>query len=124
MGFWEAIATCFKKYATFKGRATRAEYWWFQLFEFLFEIDIALPSIVTRCENILSFFMTLSLLVIFLPNLAVTVRRLHDINRSGWWTILLFVPFLGGIFLLILMCLPSSPANKYGDVPCRVDNNS
>lgn len=69
VAFDEAISGCFKKFATFKGRARRSEYWWFQLFCFLL-------SIVT-CG--------IGYIVVLIPNIAVTVRRLHDVGRSGWW---------------------------------------
>lgn len=69
VSFGEAISTCFKKYATFKGRARRSEYWWFMLFNFLIT--------VVTCG--------IGSIVLLLPSWAVTVRRLHDNGRSGWW---------------------------------------
>ena len=67
MGFGESIKTCFNKYATFSGRASRSEFWWFQLAFFL------------------SFFTIIGGLILLLPNMSVTVRRLHDVGKSGWW---------------------------------------
>ena len=78
MTFTESIKTCFQKYIDFSGRASRSEYWWFFLFTFLLRVLIGwIPGV--------GFILTL---VLLLPTLAVTVRRLHDINRSGWWLLL------------------------------------
>jgi uncharacterized membrane protein YhaH (DUF805 family) len=74
-GFGDAISTCFSKYATFKGRASRSEFWYFFLFQFLI-------SIVTQFIPVINIVVAVGLL---LPSLAVTVRRLHDTDRSGWW---------------------------------------
>ncbi len=76
MGFLEAVQTClFRKFANFEGRASRAEYWWFFLFAFLL-------SMLGAAFGPLIFVVAA---VLFVPNLAVTVRRLHDTNRTGWW---------------------------------------
>lgn len=82
-GFGEAISTCFSKYATFKGRASRSEFWYFFLFQLLI-------SIVTQFIPVLNIIVALALL---LPTIAVTVRRLHDTDRSGWW--------VGGFYLAL-----------------------
>lgn len=98
MDFGTSIKTCFSKYATFSGRARRSEFWWFFLFSILGSIvaaiiDAAIGSEMGAVGNIFS-------LALFLPSLAVGSRRLHDINKSGWWQILPlvgFVPMLIGI---------------------------
>lgn len=83
MGFFEAVNTCFSKYVNFKGRARRSEYWWFFLFTVIFCLTTSLinakPSIVT------SIIYLICVIAVFLPMLAVSVRRFHDINMSGWW---------------------------------------
>lgn len=86
MGFGQAIAACFGKYAVFSGRARRAEYWWFYLFTILLTIPAnILDAAMQRRRDDIGVFGTLVALVLLLPQLAVIVRRLHDTNRSGWW---------------------------------------
>ena len=80
-----------KKYATFSGRAPRAEYWWFYLGTVVVQIPL---SIADKALGEWSPLSTLLSIVTFLPWLAVTVRRLHDTNRSGWWLLALFVPLI------------------------------
>ncbi|MDQ0992321.1 DUF805 domain-containing protein [Streptomyces sp. V3I7] len=106
--FLEAL----KKYAVFSGRARRKEYWMFTLFAII--IYIALIVIARVAEAPLLMVLILGL---FLPSLAVSVRRLHDTGRTGWWMLIGFVP-LGGIVLLVFDCLDSEPGdNKYGPNP-------
>jgi len=105
MGFGEAIRQVFSKYATFSGRARRAEYWWFALFSLLVSIglqalDIALFGLPQNPgDPPPNLFGALFSLAILLPSLAVWVRRLHDVGRSGWWWLLVFVPVIGWIVL-------------------------
>jgi len=111
-----------KKYATFSGRATRSEYWYFVLiysitYTILMGIDFAIGTFSKQLmENgsFLGFLSTAYSLVLFLPSLAVTVRRLHDINKSGWWVLLILVPIIGFIFLVVYLCTNSKEDNKYG----------
>lgn len=77
MRFADAVLSCFKKYATFKGRARRSEFWWWQLFYCM----ISLLSVIPYIGNLI-------ILAIALPSLAVSARRLHDIGRSAWWLLL------------------------------------
>ncbi|MEJ1969059.1 MAG: DUF805 domain-containing protein [Rhizomicrobium sp.] len=97
MGFGQAISTCFRKYAVFRGRAARSEYWYFVLFGALLEIPagIADAVIAGSGQNGGQPVSGLISLVLFLPRISVAVRRLHDVNRSGW--------VLGGLFLYILV---------------------
>jgi uncharacterized membrane protein YhaH (DUF805 family) len=95
MGFGEAISTCLRKYVTFSGRARRAEYWWFFLFCVLIEIvteivdRIVAPGYTAaHSSGPVSTGMSIALL---LPSLSVFVRRLHDINRTGWWALVFYV---------------------------------
>lgn len=91
LGFGEAIASAFKKYATFTGRARRSEYWWFQLFALLMSLLSLIP--------ILGWIITVAMI---LPSLAIEVRRLHDIGRSGWWLLgPLCFGLVGGLLLFI-----------------------
>ena len=122
MTFFQAINTCINKYIIFEGRATRAEYWYWRLFQ------VSLARISDRLdvfyfngyEHTLNFgpfqllIGPLAIIVLFLtyiPTIAVSVRRLHDINKSGWW---LLISLTGiGIFILIYWhLLPSGKAQK------------
>ena len=98
---------CFVRYAQFQGRACRKEYWGFFLFNFLAVIALSAVS-----EGVLGGLYALAALV---PGLAVFVRRLHDTNRSGWWWLLAFIPYVGWAVLLIFLCLRGTPGdNDYG----------
>jgi uncharacterized membrane protein YhaH (DUF805 family) len=89
MGFGEAVASCFSKYANFSGRAPRSEYWWWILFVILVSFGVGLISgfleAASGSKSIGALIIGLLDLFFLLPNLAVVVRRLHDLNRSGWW---------------------------------------
>jgi uncharacterized membrane protein YhaH (DUF805 family) len=101
-----AISVCFKKYATFSGRASRSEYWFF----YLFYIIIYVIGMVVESSAGITNLSTLFILPILLPQLAVSVRRMHDTDHSGWF---LLVP----IYNLILLCTAStSGSNKHGDL--------
>ncbi|MCX6333747.1 MAG: DUF805 domain-containing protein [Bacteroidia bacterium] len=110
-----------KQYADFEGRARRTEYWMFALFNILFLIvAIALDNVIgtTFGELPYGFFYLIYALAILIPGLAVGVRRLHDTGRSGWWMFISLIPFVGGIWLLVLMLLDSEPeTNEYGPNP-------
>lgn len=87
MNFLTAVTTCFKKYFQFRGRARRSEYWWFYLFTIILSIiagiiDVALFGLENADSGPVGIITSLAVLI---PSLAVTFRRLHDTNRSGWW---------------------------------------
>jgi uncharacterized membrane protein YhaH (DUF805 family) len=110
-----------KKYAVFKGRARRKEYWYFVLFNTLITIVLGTIDGVTELVSaeagigLLSGLYTLAVLV---PSIAVSVRRLHDTNRSGWWLLISLVPLVGPIVLLVFLVLDSQPGeNQYGSNP-------
>jgi uncharacterized membrane protein YhaH (DUF805 family) len=102
MGFVKSIATCVSKYANFSGRAGRAEYWYWILFQVL--VSIAVVSIDGALSGATGTFSAVVFLGLFLPTLAVTVRRLHDIDTSGWLVLISLVPIIGSIILLIMTC--------------------
>lgn len=110
-----------KQYADFKGRARRKEYWMFVLFNFLFFIVFSITSAVVDLEAFaasIGVVMIVYLLAIIIPGLAVTVRRLHDIGKSGTWFFIYFVPVIGGIWLLVLLCTEGNRGpNQYGADP-------
>jgi uncharacterized membrane protein YhaH (DUF805 family) len=116
--FLEALG----KYAVFSGRARRSEYWYFFLFSCLIGIALAaLGFYVTRATGgpptLAGYFVDFFALLIFLPSIAVGVRRLHDIGMSGWWILLNIVP-LGNIVLIVLFCQDSQiGSNVYGPNP-------
>ncbi len=114
--FIGAIVSTLKNYAVFKGRASRSQYWWFVLFAFLIQSLVTLICIVSnlRPEELMiaAFCVSAALL---LPSLGLTVRRLHDIGKGGGWIFISCVPFIGGIWLLILMLTPGEPGeNRFG----------
>lgn len=101
---------CFKKYATFSGRATRKEFWMFFLFNVIIlmvlnAIDTVMGTAVPEAG--FGLLSGIYYLVILLPSLAVAVRRLHDIGNSGWWILIGIIPLIGAIVLLVKYCTPS-----------------
>ena len=103
------------KYADFSGRARRAEYWYFTLYNFIFSFAVGLIDGLVGAENIL---VGIYALVVFLPGLALSVRRLHDVGKSGLFILIAFIPFVGGIWLLILYCTEGENwENEYGPNP-------
>ena|SRR3989338_2931029 len=108
-----------KKYAVFTGRAGRAEFWYFTLFNIIIVILLnIISSIIGDGNNIL---ISLYYLAVLIPSLAVSVRRLHDTDRSGWWILIGLIPLIGTIILIVFMVLDSTPAqNQYGLSPKKV----
>lgn len=104
-----------EKYATFTGRDTRAQYWWFVL-------GVVIVALVLNVlAEASAVFATLSLLfaiAILVPSLAATTRRLHDTGRSGWWQLVQIIPFAGLALIVYFTVQPTSPgSNQYGDEP-------
>ncbi len=120
-----------KNYATFTGRARRKEYWMF----FLFNVIICIVAMVL--DNLLGltfktsginmgygYIYMLYTLAVFIPGLAVWVRRLHDVGKSGWFVFIVLIPLIGAIWILVLLCTDSKPGvNKYGPNPKGIGNN-
>lgn len=107
MTFGKSIQTCFSKYATFNGRASRSEFWWWYLFTFIVGF---VGSYIDGAVGASGIFYLIINLVFLLPGLAVSVRRIHDSNHNGWWVIC-------PIYNLILMFFNStSGVNDYGDL--------
>lgn len=115
MGMLEAVKSCFKQYVGFSGRARRSEYWFFGLFNVI--VVFAL-MILSNVASIFGILYAIYYLAIILPSLACTVRRLHDIGKSGVWFLISFVPLVGGIILFIF-CVKDGEAgdNQYGPNP-------
>jgi uncharacterized membrane protein YhaH (DUF805 family) len=116
MSFTDAIRDGFSKYATFSGRSSRSAYWWFYLFAVLVIIAAVVADEALGTGGVIYLLVLLGL---FLPNLAVTVRRLHDAGHSGWWVLINILPIIGFIVLLVFTVTDSKPPNKWGDGPDR-----
>lgn len=116
---WFIIAL--KKYATFSGRARRKEYWFFVLFYIVFAIVATLIDTTTGSyDPSMGIGMLGAILAIglFVPSLAVSVRRLHDTDRSGWWLLIALIPIIGAIWFIVLMVFDSTPGNnRFGANP-------
>jgi uncharacterized membrane protein YhaH (DUF805 family) len=103
-----------KKYAVFSGRARRKEYWMYTLFVVIIYAVLLGIGLALKTPYLAIIFYV----AILLPSLAVTVRRLHDTGRSGWFVFIGIIPLIGGIWMLVLLCGDSeSGANKYGPSP-------
>jgi uncharacterized membrane protein YhaH (DUF805 family) len=113
-----------QKYAVFSGRARRKEYWMFQLINVVILTVLfaaLIPPLIAHSQSFLPLFLGVFLCVYvvatIIPSLAVSVRRLHDVNFSGWWVLIGFVP-AGGVVLLVFHVLDSTPGpNQYGPNP-------
>ncbi|OTA20286.1 membrane protein [Xenorhabdus beddingii] len=104
-----------KNYTCFRGRARRKEFWYFVLFQILAVLIISFLErlfAVANPEVYMGWFSAIYLLLTFLPALAVTARRLHDINYSGWWLLLHLIPFVGNVILLALAALKGQVGNN------------
>jgi len=109
-----------RKYAEFSGRARRREYWLFALFNLLITIALAFVDMAAGLMHETGYGLLSGLysLAVLIPSIAVSVRRLHDTGRSGWWLLIALVPIVGVIVLLVFMLLDSQPGdNGYGPNP-------
>lgn len=120
MGFAAAVRRCLAKYFTFEGRAPRSEFWWFVLFQLLVMLAIGLLAAAAatyepRAATVVGSIWGLAYLLLIPPTIAVTVRRLHDRNRSGWHYWWVLVPFFGA-FVVIIWCLKRGVdgVNRFG----------
>jgi uncharacterized membrane protein YhaH (DUF805 family) len=111
MNFLQAIQSGLSKYAVFEGRASRSEYWWFQLFVALAAGPISILS---------EWASGVAALLLFLPSLALAVRRLHDTDKSGWWLLLVLIPLIGAVVLLVFyLTRGTDGSNRFGPDPLR-----
>ena len=150
MGLVESLKTCLSKYATFKGRARRSEFWWWmvivngviniyiqQIFSWKLAalakfnsaiasagLDTDFTAMQAQAESVdskFTVFMVIGvilMLLVLLPNIAVLVRRLHDVGKSGWFMLIALIPIIGSIILLIFNLKDSDPnPNQYGPSP-------
>lgn len=124
MGFGSAISSVFSKYATFSGRARRSEYWYWILFTVVVGVIAAVADnglglkIAKDSSLTYGWVSVVAWLVLLIPTIAVTFRRLHDTGRSGWWWLLSLICGIGAIILLVFCLSDSKPgANEYGPNP-------
>ena len=113
-GILDWFKKCLRNYSNFSGRARRKEYWYFVLVQMgLLFIAMVLDSIIFDAET--GLFYIVVVLGLFLPSLAVTVRRLHDTSRSGWWFFISILPLIGSIILLVFLASDTKPeSNQWG----------
>lgn len=116
--FMEAVRYCFFNYARFSGRASRSEFWWFVLFNFVASIVLGIVDAVLfgqMADQGMSPISSLYSLVVLVPSLAVGARRLHDIGRTGWWQLIALLPLIGIIVLIVFWVKRGTPeATKFG----------
>ncbi len=129
MTFGESVRTCLSKYVTFSGRAQRSEFWWWILLVFsisiiLAAVDSFLFGTTVRTEygfeasTNTPIFSGIFGLVTLLPTISVAVRRLHDLDKSGWWYWIALIPLIGGIILIVWFAMEGTRgANRYGPDP-------
>ena len=112
-----------KKYAEFNGRSRRKEYWMFVLFNLIISIVLASTERVLGIgsEYGTGFLSAIYSLGILIPSIAVGVRRLHDIGKSGWWLLIALIPVIGWIWLIVLLATDGLPgSNEYGTNPKEI----
>ena len=108
--YWKLVVL--GRYAKFDGRARRAEYWWFYLATLILYLIVAVLSAIVKPLFILWIILALGLIV---PTIAVSIRRLHDTDKSGWFLLISLIPFVGGIILLVFLATDSTRGtNQYG----------
>lgn len=122
MNMIEAVKAVFSKYVTFSGRARRAEYWWYTLFIVIVSIVLVGVDLALFGSNYTFGIADVWSLATLLPSLAVSVRRLHDTDRSGWWLLLILIPLIGAIILIVWQATKGTDgSNRFGEDPLRGD---
>ena len=124
VSFTEAIKTCItKKFATISGRATRSEYWWFQLFIYVvtFTLMIFGAALEKKGGEIFTGIGFIFYIIMMIPNFCSRVRRLHDGGHSGWFLFWNCIPYIGGFIVLFAELQESDRDNKYGPCSSRLN---
>tara|TARA_E500000331_G_C16991367_1_gene597911 strand:- start:313 stop:654 length:342 start_codon:yes stop_codon:yes gene_type:complete len=111
MNFTESIQICYKKFFDFSGRASKSEYWWFQLFN----IIIYVLSLIFQRDLALLF--SILIIINLIPIYAAGVRRIHDSNKSGWFVLLSLIPIIGLYVLVLLIQDGTKGKNRFGPKP-------
>ena len=116
MTFSESIKICFSKYFNYQGRAKRSEYWYFFLFCFLIAIAAVIFESIFLANTDIIYFDPISNfveLILLIPSINVATRRLHDVNRSGWWQLLYFTGIGALVVLFWLVSKERDEGNRY-----------
>ena len=112
----EAYKRFLTNYANFNGRSTRSDYWYVVLANFIIGFVLGFIGGLLHIEKITTIISAIYILATLVPGIAIVVRRLHDINKSGWYYFMAFIPLVGIIILLVYLCTPSLDINnKYGE---------
>ena len=118
MGFTQAISAGFSNYVNFSSRACRSEYWYWILFIIIADVVAAIIDQVLGMQLVTGLFGLATLI----PNIAIAIRRLHDLDRTGWWILLGFIPLIGWIILLIWYITKGTDGpNRFGPDPLSVN---
>lgn len=116
--FQTAVKMFYANYANFQGRSTRAEFWWAYLFVFIVSLVLSficgIIGLGATATKIVTGIWSLANIV---PNLAISWRRLHDVDKAGGWWFINLIPIVGNIWFLVLMLMPSAPDNRFGANP-------
>lgn len=124
MSGFDYFKKVYANYVNFYGRARRKEYWYFMLFYNIFIILLTILDVLVFGMEGIAPFNNLFLLASILPSLAVGARRLHDIDKSGWWQLIALIPIIGAIVLIVFFVTDgNSGSNRFGDDP-KLENNS
>jgi len=121
------IDTIKNRFADFEGRASRSEYWYFALFNFVVFMGAGflagiLGTISSRLTMVVMGILSIFMIAIFIPGLSLAVRRLHDTGKSGWMLLLGVIPLVGPIILLVFYVTESTPGiNEYGPNPLEIE---
>ena len=113
VSFSDAVKLGFQGYFKFNGRSTRAEFWWWQLFLLITGIMGALIDVAIGND----YFTSIFFFGILIPSWAVLVRRLHDTNKTGWWILIMFIPFAGIVLFVFIVQGSNMGTNEYGPNP-------
>lgn len=115
MNMLQAVKSVFSKYFTLSGRARRAEYWWYFLFVIIASVVLVLIDGAIGAAGALTVLFVVGTI---LPSIAVTIRRLHDVDRSGWWYFIVLVPLVGPIVQIVWACTKGTTGdNRFGPDP-------
>ncbi len=122
MDFITAVKLFFDNYTNFKGRASRPEYWWAVLFLFLVNLVLSFICGALHLSPTATYIISgVWTLIILLPGLSLSVRRMHDIGKGGGWIFISLIPIVGTIWYFVLSVMPSEPQpNRFGPGPCDI----
>ena len=117
LNFFQAVKTCLKKYFNFRDRASRSEYWYYQLLV----TPVYLFSYIPTLSDETWIFLGLFFLITLIPSFAVAVRRFHDIDKSGWFILISIIPLVGWIIMLVMLVGKGTEGkNRFGDYPLEL----